>query len=265
MFGFCHLLVDHFFRGLLTSVQHCADHVQTSGSQEPLQKCFRSLEYIFKFIIQSRLLFARATDGQYEETFRKDLFSLFKSLNTMLSKNNPHTLNTQVTKKINFWIVLLRLKRMTVYIVLILAIQISVLYGISAVFELLTQVLSTVEVTRLASSMLESLPIRDLSPQLTQAKLIAVKNMVQSKLFYEDGESALVGAQNRFGQFFLSLHWKFTPIVRFRVAEPLAGDLLQARQVTPGAQGRAETLQWNSHRDNHVSIQSEAATGRWKS
>ncbi|KAK6638497.1 hypothetical protein RUM43_006764 [Polyplax serrata] len=153
-----HFAAALVYKGLLTSVQHCADHVQTSGSQEPLQKCFRSLEYIFKFIIQSRLLFARATDGQYEETFRKDLFSLFKSLNTMLSKNNPHTLNTQI----------------------------SVLYGISAVFELLTQVLSTVEVTRLASSMLESLPIRDLSPQLTQAKLIAVKNMVQSKLFYED-------------------------------------------------------------------------------
>lgn len=78
----------------------------------------------------------------------------------MLSKNNPVTLNTQV----------------------------AMLHSISAVFEQLTQVLPTVEVTRLASSMLESLPTRDISPQLTQAKLTAIKNMVSSQLFYEDGE-----------------------------------------------------------------------------
>lgn len=83
-------------------MQHCADFVQNSSNQEPLQKCFRSLEYIFKFIIQSRLLFARATEGQYEETFRKDLFSLFKALSAMLSKNNPKTLNTQVFSKNKF-------------------------------------------------------------------------------------------------------------------------------------------------------------------
>lgn len=153
-----HFAAALVYKGLLSSVQHCADYVQTSGNQEPLQKCFRSLEYIFKFIIQSRLLFARATEGQYEETFRKDLFLLFKALNAMLSKNNPVTLNTQV----------------------------AMLHSISAVFEQLTQVLPTVEVTRLASSMLESLPTRDISPQLTQAKLAAIKNMVSSQLFYED-------------------------------------------------------------------------------
>lgn len=149
------------FRGLLTSVKHCADFVHTSGNQEALQKCFRSLEYIFKFIIQSRLLFARATDGQYEKKFRDDLNSLFEALNIMLSKNNTSILN----------------------------IQIAVLHGSSAVFEQLTQVLPTVEATRLAAAMLEALPnVRDLPPMLTQAKLTAIKNLVTSQLFYDDGK-----------------------------------------------------------------------------
>lgn len=55
-------------------------------------------------------------------------------------------------------------------------------------FEQLTQVLPTVEVTRLACNMLDSLPTRDLNPQLTQAKLSAVKNLVTSQLFTDDGK-----------------------------------------------------------------------------
>ncbi|KAL0276946.1 UNVERIFIED_CONTAM: hypothetical protein PYX00_004401 [Menopon gallinae] len=154
-----HFAAALVYKGLLTSVKHCADFVHTSGNQEALQKCFRSLEYVFKFIIQSRLLFARATDGQYEKKFRDDLNSLFEALNIMLSKNNPSILN----------------------------IQIAVLHGSSAVFEQLTQVLPTVEATRLAAAMLEALPnVRDLPPQLTQAKLTAIKNLVTSQLFYDD-------------------------------------------------------------------------------
>ena len=52
-----------FYQGLLSCVRHCADLVTSTERQEPIQKCFRSLEFIFKFIIQSRQLFARATQG----------------------------------------------------------------------------------------------------------------------------------------------------------------------------------------------------------
>lgn len=90
------LKVFDFSRGLLTSVQHCADWIQSFDKQEPIQKCFRSLEYIFKLIIQSRLLFSRATCGQYEDSFRKDLYSVFSSLNNMLTISAPNILNSQV-------------------------------------------------------------------------------------------------------------------------------------------------------------------------
>jgi len=77
-------------------VQHCADWVSSTDKQEPIQKCFRSLEYIFKFIIQSRLLFSRATGGQYEDSFKKDLYNVFTALNNMLAMSSDIILPTQV-------------------------------------------------------------------------------------------------------------------------------------------------------------------------
>lgn len=81
----------------MTSVQHCAEWVLSFEKQEPIKKCFKSLEYIFKLIIQSRLLFSRATCGQYEDSFKKDLYSVFLSINNMLAiTTEPKILPTQV-------------------------------------------------------------------------------------------------------------------------------------------------------------------------
>lgn len=156
---------DHFaaalvYKGLLSSVQHCADWVTAAEKQEPIMKCFRSLEYIFKFIIQSRLLFARATAGQYEDSFKRDLYCVFAALNKMLC--------------ISYEMVLLS--------------QIALLLSIAAVFEQLVVVLPMLEVAKLTCTMLESVP-RESSLQLTQAKLVAIKNLTSSSLFREDDES----------------------------------------------------------------------------
>jgi hypothetical protein len=66
--------------------------------------------------------------------------------------------------------------------------QVALLHSISAVYEQLIHVLPILKITKLATAMLESLP-REISPQLTQAKLTAIRNMVMSKLFTDDGES----------------------------------------------------------------------------
>ena len=66
-------------------MRHCADLVTSTERQEPIQKCFKSLEYISKFVIQSRLLFSRATGGQNEDSFRVDVHLVFNSFNKMLS------------------------------------------------------------------------------------------------------------------------------------------------------------------------------------
>ncbi|XP_039296231.1 LOW QUALITY PROTEIN: dedicator of cytokinesis protein 3 [Nilaparvata lugens] len=160
---------DHFaaalvYKGLISSIQHCADWVSATEKQEPIQKCFRSLEYIFKFIIESRLLFARATGGQFEDSFRRDLYIVLTALSNMLTHTNEVILPTQI----------------------------ALLHSISAVYDQLTQVLSLLEVAKLASTMLESLPTRDLPPQLIQAKLKAISNLVTGELFKDDESRSLL-------------------------------------------------------------------------
>lgn len=84
-------------RGLLSSVQHCAELVGATDKQEPILKCFRSLESIFKFIVESRLLFSRANHGQYEESFSRDLYAVFAALNSVLAATAHSVLATQVS------------------------------------------------------------------------------------------------------------------------------------------------------------------------
>lgn len=78
--------------------------MSSTEKQEPIRKCFRSLEYIFKFIIESRLLFSRATGGQYEESFQRDLFAVFSALNSMLTISYDIILQTQVNKAPGYFI-----------------------------------------------------------------------------------------------------------------------------------------------------------------
>ncbi|XP_016844337.1 dedicator of cytokinesis protein 3 isoform X2 [Nasonia vitripennis] len=152
-----HFAAALVYKGLISSVQHCTEWVTAPEKQEFIMKCFRSLEYIFKFIIQSRLLYARATAGQYEDSFRKDIFCVFAALNKM----------------------------MTLPYEIVLSLQVALLISISAVFEQLIDVLSIMEVTTLTCSMLDSVP-RDSAPQLIQAKLEAIKSLVTSELFKDD-------------------------------------------------------------------------------
>lgn len=155
-----HFAAALVYKGLLSSVQHCADWVTAAEKQEPIIKCFRSLEYIFKFIIQSRLLFARATAGQYEDSFKRDLYCVFAALNKMLGIPYEMVLNSQM----------------------------ALLYSISPVFEQLIAVLPVLEVAKLTCTMLDSVP-REPPLPLTQAKLTAIKNLTTSSLFREDDES----------------------------------------------------------------------------
>ncbi|XP_077307186.1 LOW QUALITY PROTEIN: dedicator of cytokinesis protein 3 [Lithobates pipiens] len=53
--------------------------------QDHIQEAMRALEILFKFIIQSRLLFARSTGGLEEEQFRCSIHDLFQSMRFVLS------------------------------------------------------------------------------------------------------------------------------------------------------------------------------------
>ncbi|KAK9889845.1 hypothetical protein WA026_007208 [Henosepilachna vigintioctopunctata] len=151
------------YKGLLTSVQHCADWILSFEKQEPIQKCYKSLEYIFKLIIQSRVLFSRATCGQFEDSFKRDLYAVFNSLNKMLIMSEPNVINTQV----------------------------ALLMSISSVYEQLLDVLPTLEVSKIAATMLDVIP-KELPLLLVQAKLMCIKNLVTSKLFQDDESRSLL-------------------------------------------------------------------------
>lgn len=49
----------------------------------------QALEYLFKFIVQSRSLYSRATCGMEEEQFRNSIQELFQSIRFVLSLDRP--------------------------------------------------------------------------------------------------------------------------------------------------------------------------------
>lgn len=155
-----HFAAALVYKGLITSVEHMAVFMTKAEHPDPFQKCFGSLEYIFKLLIQSRRLFARATGGQYEDSFRRDLHSLFTALNGMLAVPSYDV---------------------------IIPTQEALLNSTGVVLEQLKDTLPAPELGMLARNMLDAIP-RGAPIRLIQAKLHAVKDLVSGELFHEDGE-----------------------------------------------------------------------------
>jgi len=154
-----HFAAALVYKGLITSVEHMAVFMTKAEHPDPFQKCFGSLEYIFKLLIQSRKLFARATGGQYEDSFKRDLHSLFTALNGMLAVPSYDV---------------------------IIPTQEALLNSTGVVLEQLKDTLPAPELGMLARNMLDAIP-RGAPIRLIQAKLHAVKDLVSGELFHEDG------------------------------------------------------------------------------
>ena len=129
--------------------------------QEPIQKCFRSLAFISKFIVQSRQLFARATQGQNEDGFRMDVHLLFNSFNKMLSVSYET----------------------------ILPAQILFLEHIHSTYPNFLKELSSLDLAKLVTLMLDSVT-KD--AKLMNAKLKALAHVVKSQIFQDSESRALL-------------------------------------------------------------------------
>ena len=140
-------------------MKHLSDLCPQTDKQETILNCFCSLEYIFKFIIESRLLFAKATGGENEEAFRSDIEDLFESFVHLLSKNLD----------------------------LIVCTQVSLLENIQGACDQIFRVLNVSEVVQHLNSLLRSISI-DASPPIVQAKLHAIKNACQPIVFEDEGK-----------------------------------------------------------------------------
>ncbi|CAL8402574.1 unnamed protein product [Arctogadus glacialis] len=79
------------YKELIRCLKWYMDRSSELIRQDPIQETMRALEYIFKFIVQSRLLYSRATCGQEEEEFHCSVHQLFTSLRFVLSLDARHT------------------------------------------------------------------------------------------------------------------------------------------------------------------------------
>lgn len=159
-----HFAAALVYKGLITSVQHLADCMTNAEHNEPIPKYFDSLEYIIKLIIQSRKLFSQATGGQYEDSFRRDLYGLFEALSRMLSATTNDA---------------------------ILAPQEALLRTAGVVLEQLHETLPPPDIGILARNMFDAVG-RDAPPRLIQAKLLAIKDLVSGRLFHDEVSRSVI-------------------------------------------------------------------------
>ncbi|XP_029102505.1 dedicator of cytokinesis protein 4b isoform X2 [Scleropages formosus] len=79
------------YRDLIKVLKWYIDRIVDAEHQQHIQEVLKASEYIFKYIIQSRRLFALATGGQNEEEFRCCVRELFMSLRFFLSQESKGT------------------------------------------------------------------------------------------------------------------------------------------------------------------------------
>uniref|UniRef100_A0A8C3KY59 Dedicator of cytokinesis 1 n=1 Tax=Chrysolophus pictus TaxID=9089 RepID=A0A8C3KY59_CHRPC len=72
------------------------DNAEKCGITDQLFKAMKALEYIFKFIVRSRILFNQLYENKGEADFRESLLQLFKSINEMMSSISDQTVIVKV-------------------------------------------------------------------------------------------------------------------------------------------------------------------------
>ncbi|XP_066457243.1 dedicator of cytokinesis protein 1 isoform X2 [Eleutherodactylus coqui] len=76
----------------LTKVlKNYVDNADKPGITEQVFKVMKALEYIFKFIVRSRILFIQLYENKGEAEFMESLLQLFKSINEMTSSQTDQT------------------------------------------------------------------------------------------------------------------------------------------------------------------------------
>ncbi|CAH1782976.1 unnamed protein product [Owenia fusiformis] len=83
------------YKKLMTVLKSYVDKVQDRKNHDVLYKSMKALEYIFKFIIRSRSLFASLSSNQDQKEFEASLGELFESLTNMMKFKADNTLLVQ--------------------------------------------------------------------------------------------------------------------------------------------------------------------------
>jgi len=136
--------------------------------QKDIRSSMKALEYIFKFIIQSRVLQRNQdkktpTAGKSDEAFREQLLSLFQDFNKMMATTNtPALIGAQTLALQNF----------------------------SSIFKELSKVFETKELVGIAASFIESVNLQNQT--ITVEKLRMIRGLVNSQLFLNNDARAVL-------------------------------------------------------------------------
>uniref|UniRef100_A0A8C2I720 Dedicator of cytokinesis 3 n=1 Tax=Cyprinus carpio TaxID=7962 RepID=A0A8C2I720_CYPCA len=124
-----------------------------------IQEAMRALEYLFKFIIQSRILYSRATCGMEEDQFRASIQELFQSIRFVLS------LDSRSSETLIFT-------------------QAALLNSFPAIFDELLQMFTVQEVAEFVRGTLGSMPSTvHIGQSMDVVKLQSIARTVDSRLF----------------------------------------------------------------------------------
>lgn len=160
---------EHFaaalvYKGLLQSLRHYTNVFRlqegvTEEINETIKNCYYSLEYIFKFIVQSQGLFARATGGHLEDSFRKDVQTLVTAFCKVFAMSDACS-------------------------AMVIGTQSVLLQNLHSMYEELLRVMNISDVCELICEIFNSIPLQDTAGHpLSPAKLQAIHKVVKCSLF----------------------------------------------------------------------------------
>ncbi|XP_023601762.1 dedicator of cytokinesis protein 3 [Myotis lucifugus] len=136
--------------------------------QDHIQEAMRALEYLFKFIVQSRILYSRATCGMEEEQFRASIQELFHSIRFVLSLDSRNSETLLFT-------------------------QAALLNSFPTIFDELLQMFTVQEVAEFVRGTLGSMPSTvHIGQSMDVVKLQSIARTVDSRLFSFSGSRRIL-------------------------------------------------------------------------
>uniref|UniRef100_A0A669EPB4 Dedicator of cytokinesis 3 n=1 Tax=Oreochromis niloticus TaxID=8128 RepID=A0A669EPB4_ORENI len=147
------------YKELIRCLKWYMDRSAEVVRQDHIQEAMRALEYLFKFIIQSRILYSRATCGMEEEQFRTSIQELFQSIRFVLSLDSRNSETLIFT-------------------------QAALLNSFPAIFDELLQMFTVQEVAEFVRGTLGSMPSTvHIGQSMDVVKLQSIARTVDSQLF----------------------------------------------------------------------------------
>uniref|UniRef100_A0AAY4BX73 Dedicator of cytokinesis 3 n=1 Tax=Denticeps clupeoides TaxID=299321 RepID=A0AAY4BX73_9TELE len=153
------------YKELIRCLKWYMDRSAEVVRQDHIQEAMRALEYLFKFIVQSRILYSRATCGMEEEQFRTSIQELFQSIRFVLS------LDSRSSETLVFT-------------------QAALLNSFPAIFNELLQMFTVQEVAEFVRGTLGSMPSTvHIGQSMDVVKLQSISRTVDSRLFSFPGKN----------------------------------------------------------------------------